>query len=135
MMTEQPEPGPRSKPNLSERDLVLGKRVIRFMTVGCLAALVVNLAIAVYVFQSVPLDTRLPYSGRFGRNGIPMPIAMGVFVVFLALFARPYGSKAHHMGKRARVILYILAVAIMVVAVWAQWELAKAILVEGGARG
>ena len=61
--------------NLTSQDLVLGARASRYVDVLCLAGLGIASVLAVLVFISVPLDTRLPYSGRFARNGIPMPIS------------------------------------------------------------
>lgn len=122
-----------SSGSLTESDLVLGKRAIRIMTILGAAALVVCIGIAVYVFQNVPMDTRLSYSGRFGRNGIPMPLAITVMPLVLALMLRPSrGGRAHHMGRNKRVAYYVLQSAVFIAAVWGQWVMAELLMAEAG---
>lgn len=118
---------------LTEEDLQLGKRAVKLKTIACLIAFVACLGIAVFVLSSVPWDTRMPYTGRFGRNGIPAPIAMLPCLLVLLGFWRS-GKKpdAHHMGKGSRIGYFILAPAIIIACVFGQWILAEAILIEGG---
>lgn len=112
----------------------MGKKTARVIGILCVIAIVVSAGIAVFVFASVPWSTRLPYSGQFGRNGIPMPIAMlAVFVPLVGLWRATKKSDAHHMGKGSRVTSYTLGTALILVFVWAQWTMAHAILVRGGA--
>lgn len=136
METEkQPVPGPeRPARELTEEDLLLGKKAVRVIEIMCLAAMVVCAGIAVFVFASVPLDTKLPYSGQFSRAGIPMPIAMlAVFLVLVGLWRATKKPDAHHLSKGARVRVPILGAVLILAFVGAQWAMAHAILVEGGA--
>jgi hypothetical protein len=111
-------PGAADEPvpeGLRAEDLHLGKRAVRLKTIACVIAFLACLGIAVFVLSSVPWDARMPYSGRFGRNGIPAPIAMLPCLLVLFGFWRT-GRKpdAHHMGKGSRVGYYILAPVIIV---------------------
>lgn len=114
---------------LTEQDLLLGKRASRIIDILCLVGFIACAGIAIYVFMSVPLDARMSYSGQFGRNGIPVPVAMLVVVLVLVLFWRG-GKKpdAHHMGKGGRILLYILGPAIVVGCVAGQLVMAQSIL-------
>ena len=51
--------GPAQR-TLTDEDLRLGKRNVLITRVACVIALVVCLGLAVYVFQNVPAETRLP---------------------------------------------------------------------------
>ena len=120
--------------HLTPQDLVLGAKASRYLDLLCLAAIAVCAGIAVFVFASVPLDTKLPYNGQFGRNGIPMPIAMlAVFLVLTGLWRATKKPDAHHLSKGARVRVPILGAVLILAFVGAQWAMAHAILVEGGA--
>lgn len=122
---------------LTEQDLLLGKRAAKIMGALYLVGLLICLAIAVYVFQSVPLDTRMPYKGKYSASGqgIPMPIAMAVMVIVLFLSWK--GTRrptAHHMRKWERIGLFIVGAIIILGCIFAQCIFAEGILVEGGAR-
>ncbi|MBD7993840.1 hypothetical protein H9639_00785 [Arthrobacter sp. Sa2CUA1] len=120
--------------SLTERDLLLGKRAIRIVTILGVVAFVVCVGMAVYVFQNVPVDTRLPYSGRFGRSGMPMPFAIGVIPVALIVLVRPSTSRrAHHMGKKSRIGYYILLPPMLLGAVYGQFVMAELLMIESGA--
>lgn len=123
-----------SESGLTPEDLELGKKAVKFVSLLSVIALVVALGISFYVFMSVPWDTKLPYNGRFGRNGLPMPFVMLLCLILLVMFWR-VGKKptAHHMGKAARGAYYVIAPAMILGVVWGQWILARSILVEGGA--
>ncbi|CEA06759.1 hypothetical protein BN1051_00115 [Arthrobacter saudimassiliensis] len=122
-----------SSDSLTERDLVLGKRAIRIMTILGTLAFVVCIGIAIYVFQNVPMETRLPYTGRFGRNGIPMPLAISAVPFALVVMLRPsWGRRAHHMGKKKRVAYYVLLSAILIGAVYGQRVMAETLMIEAG---
>ncbi|GAA3274190.1 hypothetical protein [Paenarthrobacter aurescens] len=120
---------------LTEQDLLLGKKASKFIDLICIAALVACIAIALFIFMNVPWDTRMPYDGKYNRSGsgIPMQIAMLPCPVVLIGFWRS-GKKtdAHHMGKGSRIGLYILGTAIVVACVVGQWVMASGILTAGG---
>lgn len=80
--------------NLSERDLNLGRKSARFLRNSCMVAFLVCFGIALYVAFNVPWETRMPYEGQYGRNGIPMPIAMLPVLVSLGIFWRTGGKQA-----------------------------------------
>jgi hypothetical protein len=118
---------------LTEEDLRLGRKASGFIDVLCVAAFVVCAGMAVFVLINVPLDTPMPYSGRFGRNGIPAPVAMLPALALLFLLRRS-GKKrdAHQMGKGSRGVAYVFGTVIVLACIVFQWIFAEAILVEGG---
>lgn len=119
----------------TEQDLVLGKRAVRIILVICPVVIVALLVIAVYVYQSVPLDTRLPYGGRGGRSGrgIPMPIAVMLCFIFPYMWWRTLRKpNAHHMRKGSRGMLYLGAALMLPGAIIGQLIIAQALLVEAG---
>jgi hypothetical protein len=120
---------------LTEEDLRLGKRAVRLKTQLCVFAFLVCVGIAVFVFMSVPIDTRMPYDGKFNRSGtgIPMPAAMLPALILLFLLWRS-GAKpdSHHMGKGSRIAYYILAPVMILGCVVGQWTFARSILEAGG---
>ena len=92
-------------------ELELGAKANNIIQVLCVVGFVLCLGIGVFVFSTVPLDARLSYSGRFGRNGIPMPLAMGLApVCALFLWRATRKPDANHMGKGGRMIIYWLGV-------------------------
>lgn len=114
---------------LTEQDFLLGKRATLIIDILCVFAFIACAGIAIYVFLSVPFGTRMDYSGQFGRNGIPIPVAMLVTLVALFLFWRTgRKSDAHHMGKVERVGLYVLGSAITVGCVVGQLVMAQSVL-------
>jgi hypothetical protein len=119
---------------LTKGDLRLGKKAVRFKTALCGIGFFACLGIAIFVFLSVPWDTRMPYDGKYSRDGsgIPMQIAMLPCLAVLFGFWRS-GRKpdAHHMGKGSRIAYYILAPAIIVGCVWGQWIMGESILAAG----
>lgn len=89
--------GPAQR-TLTDEDLRLGKQNVLITRVACVIALIVCLGLAVYVFQHVPAETRLPYSGKYGRNGIPMPISVLLMpVVVLIILRNAFTRGAHEM--------------------------------------
>lgn len=119
---------------LTAEDLELGKKAIKFASNLSAVALVVGVAITIYVFMSVPWDTMVPYEGRYGRNGLPMQVGM-FLCLFMQFLLWRVGKKptAHHMGKTSRGAYYVLAPMMIVGVVWGHWIIAKSVLVEGGA--
>ncbi|WP_434994185.1 hypothetical protein [Arthrobacter sp. Ld5] len=114
---------------LTAEDLRLGKKASRSIDIACVVAFAACVAIAAFVFLNVPWDTRMPYSGRFGRNGIIAPIALFPTLVVLFGFWRS-GKKpdAHHMRKGSRVGSYVLGTAIIAACVYFQSIFAGSIL-------
>ena len=134
MISQNTGPDDGAAKELTDQDLLLGKKTVRTMKIVYLAAIFVCAALTVVVFLSVPWTTRLPYSGQFGRNGIPMPIAMLVaFVPLGGLWRSTRKPDAHRMRRSSRVTAYIVGTALILVFVWAQWTMAHGLLVEGGA--
>ena len=124
------EPVPKG---FTAEDLRQGRKASRVLDILCVVALVTCLGIAIFVLTSVPPDTRMPYNGRFGRNGIIAPIALLPALVVLFGFWRS-GKKpdAHHMRKGSRVGAYILGTGIIIGCVFFQWKFAEALLKAGG---
>ncbi|WP_163163612.1 hypothetical protein [Arthrobacter sp. Alg241-R88] len=126
---------PEGPGGLTERDLRLGKRAVRLKTQLCAFAFLVCVGIAIFVFLSVPIDTRMPYEGRFNRSGagIPVPAAMLPSLILLFLLWRS-GAKpdSHHMGKGSRIAYYILAPVMILGCVVGQWTFARSILEASG---
>lgn len=112
----------------------MGKRNVLITRVACVIALVVCLGLAVYVFQHVPAETRLPYSGKYGRNGTPMPISVLLMpVVVLIILRNAFTRGAHEMGRGSRIGSYILGLGMILGLVIGQLAIAEGLLVEGGA--
>lgn len=120
--------------NLSEDDLNFGRKSARFLRNSCMIAFLVCLGIALFVAFNVPLETRMPYEGKYGRGGIPMPIAMLPILVTLAGFwwtaKKP---DAHIMGRVSSMMVIIFGAALFVGGIIAQGFFARGILIEGGA--
>lgn len=120
----------------TEQDLVLGKRAVRILLSLCPVVFVALVAITVYVYQSVPLDTRMPYRGRGGRggDGLPMQIALMFYFVIPVMWWRTLRKpNSHQMGRGSRIMLYIAAVLMYPGAIIGQLIIAHGILVAGGA--
>lgn len=120
---------------LTEQDLILGKRLVRFVFVLTLVATVAILAMAVYTYLNVPLDTRMPYDGRRGRSGrgIPMPIAVMIsFTVPFLCWQTLRKRNAHKVGKGTRGTVYVVASLMLATAVFGQWAITQAIFAEAG---
>lgn len=115
--------------------LRFSKKDARNLSLICVGALVVCIGMAVFVFTSVPWETRMPYDGRYNRSGsgIPMQIALlPVLVPILGMWraiARPEKSPR---TKAGRIRIYILVVVFVSVCTIAQWTFSEGILVSGG---
>ena len=122
------------KRSLWNKIFYLGK-ASNFINIICVVAFLICVAIALFVLFSVPLETKLPYTGKYNRSddSMPIPIALLLALIFLFIFWRS-GRKpdAHHMAKGSRVGLYILGTILVVGSVIGQIVIAKSILVEGG---
>ncbi|MBV1778390.1 hypothetical protein KRR55_04580 [Paeniglutamicibacter sp. ABSL32-1] len=119
----------------SEQDLLLGRKASKFFQIICVAAFVVCVIAAIFVFMNVPLDTRMPYEGKYDRSGsgIPMPIALIMSPAVLVLLWRT-GNKpdSNNMRKGSRIALYIIGPVFVAVCVYYHFVFAEGILVEGG---
>lgn len=124
-----------AKTALTEQDLLLGKKACKRVSIICVSAIIVCAVIAVFVFISVPWDSKMPYIGKYNRSGagIPMQIALLPALVVLFGFYRS-GRKpdAHHMGKGSRGVTYIVGTGMIVACVFFQVIFAESILTESG---
>lgn len=123
------------KIELTQNDLILGMKTVKYVKTICIIAFIACIMIAIFVFINVPLDTKMPYDGKYSRSGggIPMPMALAMALIVLVFFWRTGKKpKAHHMGKGSRVGTYIVATAMVAGCVYYQFIFAEAILVEGG---
>jgi hypothetical protein len=129
-----PSTGDEAVPEgFTAEDLRLGRTASKIMRTLSALALVACLGIAIFVLTSVPLDTRMPYSSRFGRNGIIAPIAvLPALIVTFGLWRAGKKPDAHHMRKGSRVGTYILGAGLISACVFFQWTFAGAILEAGG---
>ncbi|MEC5193520.1 hypothetical protein RCH17_003832 [Arthrobacter sp. MP_M7] len=124
-----------SQREFTEEELLLGKNATRIFSLCCVIAFVACVGIAVFAFTNVPWDTRMPYDGKYNRNGsgIPMQIAMiPCLLVLIGLWRAGRKPDAHHMGKGGRVGVYIFGSAMILACVVGQWVMASGILVAGG---
>jgi hypothetical protein len=84
--------------------LRFSRKDARNLSLICVGALVVCIGMAVFVFTSVPWETRMPYDGKYNRSGsgIPMQIALlPVLVPILGMWraaARPEKSPRTKAG-------------------------------------
>lgn len=128
--------GPEYVPDgITERDLVLGKRAVRIIRVLCAISFLALLVMAVHVFQTVPPNTRLPYEGKGFRHGrgMPMSIAVAISFIFPHIWWQALRKRnSHHMRSGTRRTVYIGAAVMLGGAIFGQWAIASAILVEGG---
>lgn len=116
-------------------DLRLGRKVTRNLRILCVAALVVCVAIAGFVFLNVPWDTRMPYDGKYDRSGkgIPMQIAMlPCLLLLIRIWWDGRRPDAHHMRKGSRIGAYIFCGGLIGAGVFGQWIMARGILEAGG---
>lgn len=136
-MSERIKPKPATtapRSSFTEEELRLGNRAMNYMRIICVFAIVACLGMAIYVFQAVPLDTVLPYDGRYASNGMPVLIAMLLPLLFPAgLFRAARKSDADQMHIGSRRMAYILGSVLVFGAIGAQGYLAQWSLVQGGA--
>lgn len=118
----------------TQEDLQAGARVVRFALWCVSIALIAVLIMAVYTFLNVPWETRLDYSGRYGRDGLPMQVVlMAAPVMFCIMLWQMRKPSAGRMGKSSRVIGIFGTIAFVIFGLWGQWYLAHELLVAGGA--
>lgn len=120
---------------LTEEDLLRGKKASKFLDVLCVIAFVACVGIAVFVLSSVPWDTRMPYDGKYNQSGsgIPMQIAMlPCLLVLVSLWQSGRKPDAHQMTKAGRFGVYVVGTAMVLACGGAQWGMASAILEAGG---
>ena len=119
----------------TEHELRLGATANRVFLSLSVLVLILGLGIAVFVLSVLPLDTRLAYSGRLGRNGIPMPIAVAVMPLAVFFTLRPLlkpKPDANHMDKGGRMIIYWIGVPMLLLFLYGQWIIAESMLSDAG---
>lgn len=107
----------------------------RILSLICVGALVVCIGMAVFVFTSVPWETRMPYDGKYNYSGsgIPMQIALlPVLVPILGTWRAVARPEKSPRTKAGRIRAYILVAVFVSVCMLAQWTLSESILVAGG---
>jgi hypothetical protein len=107
----------------------------RNLSLLCVGALVVCICMAVFVFTSVPWETRMPYDGKYNRSGsgIPMQIALlPVLVPILGMWRASRRLEKSPRTKAGRIRIYILLAVFVSVCMIAQWTMSEEILVAGG---
>lgn len=120
---------------LTEEDLLLGKKANKFFDVLCVIALAACAGIIVFVFTNVPWNTRMPYEGKhnYSGTGIPMQIALlPCVLVLLGLWRSGRKPDAHEMTKAGRIGVYTFGTAMIAGCAWGQWIMGEAILTAGG---
>lgn len=128
------EDGKRSV-QYTEHEIELGARANRVARVLGIVVLILCLGIAVFALFVLPIDTRLAYSGRLGRNGIPMPIAMAVMPLAVFFTVRPLlkpNPDVNGMNKSGRMIIYWICLPMFLFFLYGQWVLAESMLSEAG---
>lgn len=126
--------GKDSPGELSEQDLQLGKRAVRITDIVCIAGFLAAVGISIYVLLAVPMDTRIPFSGKRDNAGLIMPIIIVMTPIILFFFWRSGKTpKAHMMNRGARIRSYLLAIIGTVALLSVHVALARALLIEGGA--
>jgi hypothetical protein len=98
-----------SPDQLTQDDLRLGQKAAKYTRILCVVGSVVCLAIALFVFMSVPWDTRLPYDGKYNRSGsgIPMQVAMiPALAVLVGFWISGRKPDAHKMNRASRGVAY-----------------------------
>ncbi|WOH19418.1 hypothetical protein IRJ34_03580 [Paenarthrobacter sp. GOM3] len=119
----------------TKEELELGKKATKVFRICSLIAIFICIGVAIFVFASVPWDTRMPYDGRYNRSGsgIPMQIAMiPCLLVLLGLWRAGKKPDAHHMGGGGRFAVYIFGIGMVLTCVIGQLIMAQGILVAGG---
>lgn len=104
---------------LTERDLLLGRRAAKIVTVAAGTCLAVTAAAALFIWVRVPLGTFI----NLGANGDRMhiiPALLPAVGVSAALFTPGRKPDAGHMGKGSRYCLYITAPLMLVWALYLQ---------------
>ncbi|MFL4474223.1 hypothetical protein ACIPVK_09505 [Paeniglutamicibacter sp. MACA_103] len=120
---------------LTEEDLLLGRRVVKYTSLLCVISLIACLAAAVFVFLNVPADTRMPYDGKYDRSGagIPMQIVLLLAPAFIIKLWWPSRKPdAHHMNRASRIVISTLKSIFVALCLIFQWIFAKEILTVGG---
>lgn len=124
-----------SSPKFTERDIELGARANKIAKLLGIWVLILCLAIAVFAFVVLPLDTRLAYSGRLGRSGIPMPMAMAIMPLAVFFTVRPLlipKPDIDHMDKGGRIIIYCIGVPMLLFFLFGQFFLVQSMLSDAG---
>lgn len=119
----------------TERDLELGARTNRVFLVLSVVVLILCVGLAIFTLFVLPLDTRLAYTGRLGRNGIPMPIALAIMPLAVFFTVRPLlkpKPDVNHMDKGGRMIIYWIGAPMLLLFLYGQWIIAESMLSDAG---
>jgi hypothetical protein len=120
---------------LTEQDLLLGRKASRYIKFLCGAGFLACVGTAIFVLTNVPWDTRMPYDGKYSRDGsgIPMQIAMlPILAVIFSLWRSATKPDSYQMDKASRVVSYVFGTAIVLGGVIGQWIMGQSILAAGG---
>lgn len=122
----------RALEGLSDAEQRLAKQTFLLRNILFAIAVMCCLGVAVYVLQSIPLDTELPNSGRRRSLGDSAPFVLGVPPVVLILIW--WAGRNHPKQERSTPVRrYVLPFVFPVAAVVGQVIMAKELLVAGGA--
>lgn len=133
-MSAVPDDASADENAFSEEDLRLGRKAAKTMEHSALAALVIVVGIAAFTMVSVPWDTKLPYSGKYGRNGLAMQVALfGPALLLFGLWRAGRKSDAHRMRRGSRGVSYVVGSLLIAGCLWGEWVLSQTILDVGGA--
>lgn len=120
----------------TERDRELGVRANRVFLVLSVIVFILCVGVAIVALFILPMDTRLAYNGRLGRNGIPMPIALAITPLAVFFTVRPLlkpKPDVNHMDKGGRMIIYWIGVPMLLLFLYGQWIIAESMLSDAGA--
>lgn len=117
---------------LSDTERRFAKQTVLLRNILFAIAVLCCLAVAVYVLQSIPLDTVLPNSRRRGNIGNTAPFVLGIPPVLLVMIW--WAGKNHPKQERSTPVRrYVLPFVFPLAAVVGQVIMAKDLLVAGGA--
>lgn len=124
-----------TSPKYTERDIELGGRANKIAKLLGIWVLILCLAIAVFAFIVLPLDTRLAYSGSLGRSGLPMPLVVAIMPLAVFFTVRPLLNPKpdiDYMDKGGRMIIYCIGVPMLLFFLFGQCFLVQSMLNDAG---
>lgn len=98
---------------LTQEEVRLGRRSVKFQQYYGLTSLIVMLAVAVVTVVLVPRGVRLDYSGRLGMNGLPVWFGLSLpiiaqLVVYRSVFKKGNELMTHRDRKISNVMGFIV---------------------------